>query len=231
MAPDCGGAPRLEVWLACVCQCLEVAEPHFWFWGPRVCIAVTISVVGLVSQLFAPQAVAQDPWRFWRRWQAHVPSQGLKVGQGVSQKHLVPPCPGGQGTAGGVQPGHAESQGILSLRGDLAHLGDRQGICTCDSVSSGCQQDPFLSAQGSGVSGWHLQLPLASPPKFHRRSLGSLLGSLVWSSTPAGHSGTPASSPLSLAVRSLAGGVCTVTRMGLDPSRLPLQLQGLSGGW
>ena len=55
MAPDCGGAPRLEVWLACVCQCLEVAEPHFWFWGPRVCIAVTISVVGLVSQLFAPQ--------------------------------------------------------------------------------------------------------------------------------------------------------------------------------
>lgn len=138
---------------------------------------------------------------------------------------------GAQGTAGGVQPGHAESQGILSLRGDLAHLGGRQGICTCDSVSSGCQQDPFLSTQGSGVSDWHLQLPLASPPKFHRRSLGSLLGSLVWSSTPAGHSGAPAFFPLFLAMHSLAGGACTVTRMGLDPSRLPLRLQGLSGAW
>lgn len=93
MAPDCGPPPP-EVWLACVCQCLVVAETRFWFWGPRVCIAVTVLVVGLVSQLFAPQAVAQDPWRFWRRWQACVPSQGLKVGQGISQKHLVLLCPG-----------------------------------------------------------------------------------------------------------------------------------------
>lgn len=80
-------------------------------------------------------------------------------------------------TAGGVKPGHAESQGILSLGGDLAHLGGRQGICTCNPVSSGFQQDPFSSAQGSGVSGWHLQLPLASLPKFHRRS-----HSLPWKS-------------------------------------------------
>ena len=133
-----------------MCQCLAVAEPHFWFWGPRVCIAVTISVVGLVSQLFAPQAVAQDPWRFWRRWQAHVPSQGLQVGQGVSQKHLLLPCPGGPRDVWWCEARACESQGVLSLGGGFAHLGGRQRISICDSVSSGCQQDRFLLPRAAG---------------------------------------------------------------------------------
>lgn len=211
---------------------MAVAEPHFWFWGPRVCIAVTISVVGLVSQLFAPQAVAQDPWRFWRRWQAHVPSQGLQVGQGVSQKHLLLPCPGGPRDVWWCEARACESQGVLSLGGGFAHLGGRQGISICDSVSSGCQQDRFLlpRAAGSQVGTSSCLWPLL--PSFIAGGLEVSLEVLsglpclrdIWGLLPL----LPRLWPCT---DSLAGGACTVTRMGLDLSRLPLWLQGLTRAW
>ena len=222
------GHPRLEVWLACVCQCLAVVETCFWFWGLRVCIAVTVLVVGLVSQLLAPQAVAQDPWRFWRRRQACVPSQGLKVGQGVSQKHLVLPCPGDPRGQLVVR-----SQGMLRAKASclsevtLHTLGAGRGSAPATQCPVGFNRTPFClpRAAGSQVGTSSCLWPLL--PRSH---------SLPWKSRLVLHAcgmsrGLLPFLPLPLVVCSLAGRACTVTRMVMDPSKLLLRLQGLTGTW
>ena len=99
MAPDCGD-PGLEGWPAHVCQCLGMDEPRFWFWGSRfahcdrLCRGSALLAVGSTSSGPGPPACSEGGGRLLSP--RRVPfSQGLKAGQGVSQKHLVLPCPGG----------------------------------------------------------------------------------------------------------------------------------------
>ena len=116
--------------------------------------------------------------------------------------------------------------GVLSLRGDLGNLRGRQGICTCEWASSGCQHDPFLSVRGQW--GGRLAPPAAFGPSSQLSpqepfsALEILSGPLLlWE--VQGH--------LAFSPSGSAPAASTMTRMVPGPCRLPLQLQCLSRAW